>query len=166
MSAASIRTREVEDYLCQQIACGRSLRKTLTDVKGEKFPGAPDHMPGMTTVMEWLLNDSDEPGSFRSRYARAREQQAETKVDEMDDIADDGSNDWMERHNGEGEAVGWQLNGEHVQRSKLRLEQRRWYAEKLLPKKYGVRQAIDHTFDAGAAERLKDARDRLAGKET
>ncbi|WP_074633943.1 hypothetical protein [Nitrosospira multiformis] len=48
------------------------------------------------------------------------------------DIADDGSNDWMESHDPENR--GWQFNGEHVQRSRLRVETRKWFLSKLMPK--------------------------------
>jgi hypothetical protein len=39
------------------------------------------------------------------------------------------------------------LNGEHVQRSRLRIESRKWLAAKLKPKKYGEKTTI-----AGDAE--------------
>lgn len=38
---------------------------------------------------------------------------------------------------------GWQLNGEHVQRSKLRSDNRKWLLSKLRPDRYGER--IAHT---------------------
>jgi hypothetical protein len=37
------------------------------------------------------------------------------------EIADDGRNDWVERRNGNGEVIGWQVNGEHIQRFRARL---------------------------------------------
>jgi len=70
-------------------------------------------------------------------------------------------NDWMEQ-NGE-DAVGYQLMGENIQRSRLRIDARKWVASKLKPKKYGDR--IDHTSTDGsmtpqptvsAIERLTD----------
>ena len=68
---------------------------------------------------------------------------ADTLFDEMLDIADDARNDWMER-NGKDDA-GWEANGEHIQRSKLRLEARKWMAGKLRPKKYGDKITQEHT---------------------
>jgi hypothetical protein len=58
-------------------------------------------------------------------------------TEEILDIADDGSNDWMEKLDKDGKSVGWAVNGEAVQRSKLRVDARKWIASKLKPKKYG-----------------------------
>jgi hypothetical protein len=79
--------------------------------------------------------------TFREQYARARESQADYYAEEIIQISDDGTNDWMERRSeaekGAGVDTGWVLNGEHVQRSRLRVDARKWYAGKLAPKKYG-----------------------------
>ncbi len=48
----------------------------------------------------------------------------------------------MERQ-GEKKSEGWQLNGEHVQRSRLRVDTRKWFLSKLAPKRYGDRQAVE-----------------------
>ena len=99
---------------------------------------------GCGTVIRWLARDEN----FAQRYARAREMQAEVLADQMLEIADDGTNDWMAKRDREGNVTGWQLNGEAVARSKLRLEQRRWYAEKLRPKVYGAKVAVGGDPDA------------------
>jgi uncharacterized transporter YbjL len=83
-------------------------------------------------VFRWL--ESNE--TFREQYARAREAQADTLADEILEISDDGSNDWMTRA-GKDQELAWQLNGEHVQRSRLRVDSRKWFASKVAPKKYG-----------------------------
>jgi hypothetical protein len=70
-------------------------------------------------------------------------------ADELLEISDNGLNDWMER-NGEGN-VGWLVNGEAIQRSKLRVDTRKWVASKLKPKKYGDRQTFEHTGKDGGA---------------
>ena len=56
--------------------------------------------------------------------------------EEILDISDDASNDWMLKHGKDGEA-GYVLNGEHVQRSKLRIDARKWLMSKHKAKKYG-----------------------------
>lgn len=121
-------TEEIADQICERLAEGESLRSICID----------EHMPNKATVFRWLAADE----AFATRYAHAREVQAETRVDEMIDIADDGSNDWMERKNSDGEVIGWQENGEALRRSDLRIKTRQWYAEKLLPKKYGSKLAL------------------------
>ena len=52
------------------------------------------------------------------------------------DIADDGSNDWVERKNADGSTTEV-VNGEHIQRSRVRIDARKWLLSKLAPKKYG-----------------------------
>jgi hypothetical protein len=116
-------SKEIAEIICSRLASGESLRAICRD----------EHMPSQSMVFRWL--ETNLP--FREQYARAREAQADTLVDEILEISDDGSNDWMERHNAEGENIGWQLNGEHVQRSRLRVDSRKWFASKVAPKKYG-----------------------------
>jgi len=86
-------------------------------------------MPHDSTVRNWVLDDRE---GFSAQYARAREIGYMTMADELLEIADDGKNDWMKR-NGEGS----QLNGEHVQRSRLRVDTRKWLLSKALPKVFG-----------------------------
>jgi hypothetical protein len=94
-------------------------------------------MPDQRTIYRWL----EAHEQFRQQYARAREIQADTLFDEMLDIADDARNDWMKRNHGEDDP-GWVANGEHIQRSRLRIESRKWMAGKLKPKVYG--EKIEH----------------------
>lgn len=128
-------TDEMAQDICDRIAMGESLRSICLD----------DHMPDQKTVYRWLRREDDVGDRFRQQYARAREDQADTYADEQTDIADDGSNDWMEKRSADGQSIGWTLNGEHVQRSKLRIETRRWLAGKLRPKKYGDKAELHHT---------------------
>jgi len=126
-------TPELAVEICSRLATGESLRSICRD----------DHMPNKTTVFKWLFENKFP--EFNDQYAQARAMQAETMAEEMLDIADDGTNDWMERFDSEGNATGYQLNGEHVQRSKLRIDTRKWAASKLLPKRYGDRITTEHT---------------------
>lgn len=101
---------------------------------------AIDGMPNKSTVISWVASDTE----FHKRYARAKEMQAEVYAEEIIDIADDARNDWMERLDKEEKGIGWQLNGEHVQRSRLRIESRKWLMGKLKPKKYGDKVDVNH----------------------
>jgi hypothetical protein len=42
------------------------------------------------------------------------------------------------------------LNGEHVQRSRLRLDARKWALSKMAPKKYGDKLELGGTGEGGA----------------
>lgn len=127
----------VANEILDRIAMGESLRRICME----------DTMPDQVTVYRWLRTTQDEhhdwADEFRKQYAQAREYQADTFADEMNDIADDGSNDWMEQHDKDGNFIGFKVNGEHIQRSKLRIDTRKWQASKLKPKKYG--EKIDVT---------------------
>ena len=101
-------------------------------------------MPCVKTVFNWFGSHPE----FLQQYARAKEESADALAEEILDIADDGSNDWMIRHDKDGEE-GWQLNGEHVQRSRLRVDSRKWIASKLKPKKYGDKTTTEHTGTVG-----------------
>ncbi|WP_431290413.1 terminase small subunit protein [Burkholderia cepacia] len=124
--AHSTFTQELADTICEHLASGLSLRQ-IEEIEG---------MPSKTTILRWLGDDRFT--SFRDQYARARDMQAEGMADEILEIADDGRNDWMEIQNRDGENIGWKVNGEAVQRSRLRIDARKWLLSKLLPKKYGT----------------------------
>lgn len=117
-------TEDIADRICDGLADGRSLRSICLD----------EDMPSQSMVFRWLADERY--ASFRERYARAREAQADAIFDEMLDIADDGSNDWMERRREDG-SVDEVVNHEHISRSKLRVDARKWMASKLAPKRYG-----------------------------
>src|SRR3990172_7086066 len=59
------------------------------------------------------------------------------------DISDDGTNDWMASNDPEN--PGYRVNGEHIARSRLRVDTRKWIASKLKPKKYGEKLDIAHS---------------------
>lgn len=113
---------DIAARICGELADGRSLRSVCRE----------EGMPDKATVFRWLAAHE----SFRDQYARAKEESADAMVDDMLDIADDARNDWMERAGDEAGAA-YVLNGEHIQRSKLRIDTRKWTASKLKPKKYG-----------------------------
>ena len=124
--------------ICTRIAEGESLRSVCRDPK----------MPSMSQVMNWLngtVKKVGNPKPLQEQYARAMEARADALFEEIEEIADDGSNDWMERHGDDGENIGWQLNGEHVQRSKLRVDTRKWMLGKMKPKKYGDKLEVEAT---------------------
>ena len=97
---------------------------------------AQEGMPGRATVHEWVLKYKD----FADKYARAREDQAEFLAEEILSIADDGTNDTTQNERGSDIE-----NKEWTNRSKLRVEARKWIASKLKPKKYGDK--LDLTTD-------------------
>lgn len=72
-----------------------------------------DDMPDKSSVFRWLRIHDE----FLDQYARAKENSADALLEDMLHIADD--------------------TNEEVQRSRLRVDVRKWAASKLKPKKYG-----------------------------
>lgn len=102
-------------------------------------------MPPRTTVIQWT---HDRP-EFADRYTRARDEGLDAMAEELMDIADDGTNDFIPLAFGGDDDGGGKkpevFNSEHVQRSKLRVDARKWYLSKLAPKRYGDRQHVEHS---------------------
>jgi hypothetical protein len=123
-------TQEIADRICAEIATTSKSLKTIC---------SPEDMPSVVTVMTWLRSNED----FLNQYARAKEEQADFLAEEILEISDDGTNDFMTITKGDQEYTV--ENKEWTSRSKLRVEARKWIASKLKPKKYG--EKIDHTTD-------------------
>jgi hypothetical protein len=130
----TIYSQEVADAICEKIATiPRGLRVICKD----------EALPSVTTIMRWLHDNE----TFREQYARAKELQADLLVEEMLEIADDDSQDeiFIESEDKDGKGAKRVMNGEFVQRSRVRIDTRKWLAGKLRPKKYGDK--LDVTTD-------------------
>jgi hypothetical protein len=123
----------VADQICELIVQGFTIREI----------DALPTMPGKTAIFSWLLRHPD----FAERYARAREFRADDMADELLEISDDATNDWMERRAKSGEIESVPDN-EAVQRSRLRVDTRKWLMGKLKPKKYGDKIQHEHNLNA------------------
>lgn len=119
-------SQELADKICTTISTSnRSMRNICKDLN-----------ISVASVLNWL-NDNTE---FLAQYTRAKELQADWLADEMMEIADDSARDTMTViKNGKKVEVE---NTEWVNRSKLRIETRKWIASKLKPKKYGDKQEV------------------------
>jgi hypothetical protein len=119
--AVTAYTEAQADRVCEWVAQGRSL------VSYCKKPGTP----GYRTIMRWL---SEQP-AFQANYRTAHAHQADYIADEIIDIADKArmGTRTTKRADGEVETVTVDM----VERSRLQIHARQWYAAKLAPKKYG-----------------------------
>lgn len=124
--------QDVADIILERIADGESLRAICAD----------DAMPARSTVRRWLAAHEE----FRHQYTLARVEQADTLFDEILNIADDGTNDWMAVNRGDDQR--WVENGEALGRSRIRIDARKWLAGKLAPKKYGEKQSFELSGNA------------------
>ena len=123
-------TDKVGKYICQEIMKGR----TITSICKE------EGMPCLPTVFNWLnkLNNAYNEDFLKS-YSQAREIQAEVMADEIKDIADNGENDTYETVNPKTGKMETKTDFDHIKRSALRVESRKWLAAHLLPRKYSDR---------------------------
>ena len=87
------------------------------------------------TFLDWVDADKD----LSDRYERARARAADVIFEEILGIADDGIADVSIDPETGREIV----NHDHIQRSKLRVDARKWVLAKMSPKKYGERSALE-----------------------
>ncbi|MCH7928914.1 MAG: hypothetical protein IIA01_00215 [Proteobacteria bacterium] len=124
----SIYSDELAATICTRLAGGESLRRICGD----------DDMPGESTVHGWLV--AEEHKDFETNYQLARQLQADRFADEILEISDDADNDFTA-----GEKGGKVVNHEHISRSRLRVDTRKWLMSKVAPKVYGDK--LQHTGD-------------------
>ena len=114
------------EYVCQEIEKGKALRNVLKD----------ENMPSTSTFYQWLDNDEVKA----KQYARATEVRADIIFDDILAIADENTNDTSINENGI-EVV----NNDVIQRSRLRIDARKWVLSKLNPKKFGDKIQTEHS---------------------
>lgn len=134
-------TRAISDEICERLARGETLNQIC----------AKDHMPARPTVIGWDLEDRD---GFSDRYAHARQRLLDFWADQVVDIADDGEKDVTTRKRADGSEYDV-VNGEVVNRSRLRVDTRKWLLSKLKPGQYGDRMKHEHGGDEGGPIVLK-----------
>lgn len=123
--------------ICARLARGESLN-TICQL---------EQMPDKSTVYDWLHEGR---GDFPNKYALAREKQMEHWAEECLEIADETSNDTIIKTGKNGEEYESQ-NSEWINRSRLRVDTRKWLMSKLAPKKYGDKQTLEHSGPNGEA---------------
>jgi hypothetical protein len=127
MSRPSEYSEDIADLICERIADGKSLRAICLD----------DDMPSRATVFRWLAANK----GFETKYAHAREEQADIHAEGIVDISDEIEVEATYK----GEAVVLELSAAAVARNRLRVDARKWYASKLAPKKFGDFKAVELT---------------------
>ncbi len=114
--------------VCERLSQGETLRAICED----------SALPSHQTIYRWVAATP----TFRAAYARARELQMDSWADDIIEIVDDASGDYVDRigKNGETERV---IDPESVQRSRLRVDGRKWLMARLAPKRFGDKVAVD-----------------------
>lgn len=130
--------QKTADLICARLADGESLRSICRS----------DDMPHVSTVLRWVANP--EHKEFRDQYAHAREVGLEQMADEILEIADETAFDTIATKD------GFKADNEWIQRSKLRVDARKWILSKQLPKKYGDRTVLAGDPDSPLMEPMDD----------
>lgn len=129
-------SQEVADAICERLANGETLTSICED----------ENLPAVSTVIKWTQDK--EKTEFYEQYARAREIGYLRMADEILDCADDGRNDWITRKTRGGGEIEV-FNKEAAERSKLRVDTRKWLLSKALPKIYGDKLDVNAKHEAG-----------------
>tara|TARA_Y100000310_G_scaffold42544_1_gene39826 strand:+ start:78 stop:617 length:540 start_codon:yes stop_codon:yes gene_type:complete len=116
--------------ICVRMVEGETLKEICTD----------SELPSLRTVYRWLAKEP----TFWHAYARAREAQTDRMADEIVEIADDAANDYTERVGRDGE-VERVLDPENVQRSRLRIDTRKWLMSKFAARRFGDKVQLEMT---------------------
>jgi hypothetical protein len=132
--------QDTRESILEQLSDGKSLREICS------APG----MPSESLVRKWATNEAD----FGAQYARAREAGMDAMADEILAIADDAAGDIKVTSDGK-EVV----NQEAINRSRLRVDARKWIMSKIAPKTYGDKLDLNHSGSIGTMdEAAVDAR--------
>jgi len=126
----SLYTEELADKICKRLAFGESLNQICKD----------EGYPAESTVRLWALEDRE---GFSAKYVKARALQMEVYADEIIDIADESGFDAQVV---DGRAV---VNGEAINRARLRIDTRKWLMSKIAAKTYGERLDTTTTHNVG-----------------
>jgi len=130
MGRPSSYTDAVAMRICTRLANGESLRTICLDAD----------MPDRGTVIYWLAQERN--AEFARQYARAREAQADHYADEIIEISNTPVIGKKTKKTGKVTEV---TTGDMIEHRRLQVDARKWYAEKVAPKKYGTRAALEHT---------------------
>jgi hypothetical protein len=114
-------TPKLAKEICYAVSCSSHGIKKLCKLN--------KHWPSHDTIYRWLANNIE----FSDLYARAKRLQIEVIIDEILEIADDTSNDSIINE----EDGRLTINHEHINRSRLKIDTRKWLAAKLCPRLYG-----------------------------
>jgi hypothetical protein len=138
-------TQELADEICARLIEGESLRSICRD----------ECKPDERRVREW---SQDLKHPFSPQYVRARELGYLRMAEELLEISDDGTNDYMVKQTKDGEDYQV-VNHDHISRSKLRVDTRKWLLSKALPKVFGDKVTTEITGKDGGPIETKDTSD-------
>jgi len=136
-------TEKLAKEICGAIAENVKGLQPLCDIN--------PHWPIAKTIRRWIRDNEE----FRTLYMKAKEDQCHLMAEEMLLIADDTSRDIIIRTNKNGEDYE-ACNSEFINRSRVRIDTRKWLCAKLMPKQYGDRTITESTVKISHEDALKE----------
>lgn len=127
-------TRGLANKILTRLADGESLKAICRD----------EGMPAFQSVRRWVIDNKD---GFAEKYARARDLGLDVMADEILEIADQQI--VGERKKTRSDGTTETTTGDIVERSKLKVDARKWYLSKLAPKRYGEQMRHELTGQDG-----------------
>lgn len=125
---------EIADELCAKLAQGKSVARACQEM---------DKAILVYEVFVWLRENPE----FRKAYETAKQEAMDAMAEDILDIADDARNDFTVDENGTR-----RVDYEAINRSRLRVDTRKWLMSKYKPKKYGdhvnLTGEMNHTYVA------------------
>src|SRR5580704_6429358 len=88
--------------------------------------------------------------------------QMELRADELLEIADNGSNDWIEVETKAGRIIRL-FDHEHARRSEIRIRTRQWLMSRFAPRVFGERLQLDASKETREAIAAQSPQERLEG---
>jgi len=114
MGRPTVYTEDLANEICEHLTNGYSLNSYCKK----------EYTPSRSIIYTWL----EQNPSFSDKYTRARKLQADSFVDDIIDISDETISD-VDSETG-------RVNHENINRSRLRVDTRKWIAERMRPTKY------------------------------
>ena len=126
---------KLAEDICDAISCtSKGLRRLCNE---------HEHWPDRVNVYRWIKKYPE----FCNMYNKAKQLQIESFIDEVLEISDDTSNDTIIKRDNDGNEKEV-CNSEYINRSRLRVDTRKWLAAKLCPRLYGERKEEKSTNES------------------
>jgi hypothetical protein len=141
--------KSVGDEVLDRIRNGETIREIVTDLE----------MPAKNTIWEWENGHLGAPSSWRNDYARARQKQADSFVNDtiaIADLVDETAhlaavaaleNLPEDATNTEKRRAFFYAKKRSLEAAKLQIDTRHWVASRMAPDRWGDKVTIEHVGD-------------------
>ena len=111
----------IAELLIEGMAMGKSVKRLVHELS--------DFLPSYSTVITFIARDSE----FREMYRVGKLATAEVMFDQIMDVINDRSEDWVQIRNRRGE-LQWRPNHDTAANKRLMVETIKWYTGKVIPR--------------------------------